>query len=81
MQINKLLFLKIVNPLLGLAFLFQISSGFAMGFDSSHVELWAETHEVCAWILIALLALHIWLNWGWIKTNMLKLGAKKDVPK
>ena len=75
-MLNKQTALKIVNPLFGLAFLIQLSTGFAMKYDGSHYELWSNIHCLCAWAVIAIFALHIWLNWNWIKANMLKGKAK-----
>ncbi len=76
-MLNKQMALKIVNPAFGLAFLFQALSGFAAGMDSARAEFWGDAHGTCAWVLLALFALHVWLNWGWIKTNMLGFILKK----
>ena len=74
---NRQIALKIVNPILGLLFVFQVASGFAMKFGGDWYEIWEDAHGICAYALIVLLALHVWLNWSWIKANFLKRAAAK----
>ncbi len=64
--------LKIVNPLLGLAFVFQFASGFAMKWAGDWYEAWERAHGLCGYVLLALVVAHVWLNWGWIKNAFLK---------
>jgi len=73
---DKQRILKIGNPLLALAFVFQAASGIALQCVSGDLnETIADAHGVCGYVLIALAALHVWLNWGWIKSNFLKRKA------
>ena len=76
-MLDKRKSLKIVNPLLGLAFLFQLGSGFALGWtEGDWYERLERAHGFCAWALIVLLVLHLALNWTWIRANFLKTAAK-----
>ncbi|MCD4814404.1 DUF4405 domain-containing protein [bacterium] len=67
----KMKLLLVVNPLLLVAMLLQIVTGIAMKkFDAG----WAHSvHMNNAIILDLLFLFHIILNWGWIKTNLLRL--------
>jgi len=72
MAISKNMLLKIVNPLLGIAFLVQIVSGYLIGQGG----IFYEIHENCAMALIVLVLAHIVLNWNWIRANFLSRKAK-----
>lgn len=67
--------LKVGNSLLAISFAVQLLSGFLM--DSGHSFI-SEVHEINPYVLATLLILHLSLNWGWIKINVLKIkpGAK-----
>lgn len=61
--------LKIVNPILGLLLLNQILSGI-FGHSLSHE--WFETLHKNGGLALALAAaLHVILNWNWLKANFL----------
>jgi hypothetical protein len=57
---NRIKLLKIVNILLALSFLLQISTLFYKNF---------ELHETNGFILITLVFIHIILNFNWIKST------------
>ncbi|OGW75361.1 MAG: hypothetical protein A2Z72_06990 [Omnitrophica bacterium RBG_13_46_9] len=62
---NKNNMLKIINPLLFASFVIQAVSGVMLllgkgGFD--------ELHEYNGVLLIVLAAIHLALNWGWVKS-------------
>lgn len=59
--------LRILNPILGLAFIFQISVGFSGDFIP--IGNFERLHETGAIILLVCVIVHIYLNWQWIKVN------------
>ncbi|MEI8347037.1 MAG: DUF4405 domain-containing protein [Pseudomonadota bacterium] len=64
---QKALWLKIVNPILMLAVIIQASTGYLS--ENRH---WVkEIHETNAVIVLALAAIHLYLNWSWVKSNFL----------
>ncbi len=66
---NRNRLLKIVNPLLGLSFLTQAGSGLFHG-ALSH-EAFEVVHEGGGYLLVALAAAHVALNWPWIRVTLL----------
>lgn len=67
---NKANLLKRLNPLLFLALLFQAASGvfyFLVGG-----EVWEDIHLFGGFMMIVIAGLHIFLNWGWVKSNYFK---------
>jgi hypothetical protein len=62
--------LKIVNPILAVVFLFQITSGLMHGIISH--ELFGTIHGSSAGVLMACVLIYLILNWYWIKANFLK---------
>ena len=68
---NKFGFLKIVNPLLALSFLVQaVTVVFMLLGQGPAWKIKVHVFNGLAFLLLALL--HIILNWGWIKANILK---------
>lgn len=57
--------MKLVNLVLALAFLFQASTG--AGHDIIDEELFENIHYIGGIILVTVAAFHLWLNWGWVK--------------
>lgn len=62
--------LKVINAVLGVLIVTQVSSGFLVdeigetAFDVVHIG---------GGILLASCAVaHVWLNWGWVKANYFK---------
>jgi hypothetical protein len=68
---NKPLMLKVVNPLVGLAFVLLV--GGAIGYKAGLIGYshFTRVHPIVGFIFAALIILHIILNWGWIKMNFL----------
>ncbi|HAO19072.1 MAG: hypothetical protein BWK80_17110 [Desulfobacteraceae bacterium IS3] len=62
--------LKILNPILGIAFIFQISVGFSGDFIP--IRNFGRVHRIGAIVLLICVIAHIYLNWQWIKVNYLK---------
>ncbi len=66
---SKNTLLKIVNPILGVLFLNQALTGF-FHHSLSH-KSFELLHEGGAIALLTLTLAHIYLNWGWVKSNFL----------
>jgi hypothetical protein len=70
------------NALLYLAFCLLAATGLAMTFrldDRAQVLLgldkqgWARIHAITALSVLSLVLLHLWLNWGWIRSMVRRL--------
>lgn len=75
---NKIAVLRVVNAVLLLSFFMQVITSFII-FLKLRVpfrEFIFEAHEYNGLLLITTAALHVILNWGWIKANFFK---KKEV--
>lgn len=62
--------LKILNPILGLAFVFQIAVGFSSNFIV--IKNFELLHQTGAIVLLICVIAHIYLNLTWIKANYFK---------
>jgi hypothetical protein len=61
--------LRVLNILLGIMLLFQITVGvFPQWFGSHQFQI----HKAGAWVFLGLWLIHLYLNWGWIKGNYFK---------
>jgi len=72
---NKQKMLKIVNPVLGLLLVNQAVTGIM------HDSLPHEAFEILhmgGLLLVLLAAVHVWLNWSWVKANFLRVPAKRS---
>lgn len=74
---NKQLALKIVNPLLFVTLVIQAVTGVALAFHLffSHPKLYemvGELHEHTGFVFVALAAIHLYLNWGWVTSQFAK---------
>lgn len=68
---NRAIILKVVNVILAILFLNQALTGF---FHHSLSHRTFETlHEGGAILLVIFTLAHLYLNWGWIKSNLLKI--------
>lgn len=65
---NKQKQLTIVNPLLFIFLLIQAISG---ALHDVLPKLIFELLHKSGWVLVALAIYHVYLNWGWIKKNLL----------
>lgn len=64
---TKTLALKIVNPVLGCVVLTQVLTGLLHGLMSR--DVFEAVHLVGGILIVIMVALHITLNWSWIKAN------------
>ncbi len=60
--------LKILNPALAVLLGIQVTTGLFGALASG------ELHEACGIALAACAVLHLILNWGWVKMNLLPRG-------
>ena len=67
---NKAKLLKIVNPILALLALHQVVNIVALRLGAGGLA--HELHEWNAYALVAVAAFHVYLNWSWIKSSLLK---------
>ena len=68
--------LKILNPILGILLLNQILTGvFHSGLPHETFEIF---HEITGFTLAAVAALHVILNWNWVKANFFKRNPQKQ---
>ena len=67
---NKLTSLKILNPILFILLIYVASTG--LGHDLIKAELFEKIHPGGGVLLIIAAVIHLFLNWGWIKSNLLK---------
>ncbi len=68
---NKIKLLKLVNPVLGISFLLQAISAVTMVLGKAPRWLY-KLHIINGLIFIIIAIVHVTLNWGWIKANILK---------
>ena len=66
--------LKIVNPILALLILNQPFSGFL--YSVTHWEAFEDLHVGGGIALLVLSAIHLMLNWTWVRINILKNTKK-----
>ena len=62
--------LKIVNPMLALLLLIQPFSGLLL--SATDWEIWQDLHVGGGIALIVFAAIHLMLNWSWVRINILK---------
>ena len=69
---NKNQWMKIVNPLLGAAFVVLAVTGVILFFNlfSSQGESISKLHEYTGLTFVALGFVHLLLNWGWVNANL-----------
>ena len=64
---NRISVLKIVNPVLGVLVLNQVLTGVLHGVLPR--DLFQVLHQASGLAVAAVVALHVGLNWNWIKAN------------
>ncbi len=69
---TKTVALKIVNPVLGIVVLTQVLTGLLHGLMSR--DAFETVHLVGGILIVVLVALHVTLNWPWIKANFFRPG-------
>jgi len=67
---NKFQALKIVNPLVAMVFMVLAGSGIFHEFIP--YEIYRIIHPSAGYLFVILIAVHLYLNWGWIKTTIFK---------
>lgn len=70
MTVAKSTWLKVVNPVLLLSFLVQAFSGLFQ--RAMPYELFAPVHRINGYLLVACAAIHLYLNWDWVKRVLLR---------
>ncbi len=66
---NKQKLLKIINPLLFLLIILQAVNIILLKTDPPSFAY--MIHEWNGYVIMALVVIHVYLNWSWIKTNIL----------
>lgn len=71
--------LKVVNPILFIIMFIQAVSGLGQRYATSQdlFVFFRRLHGPNGMLLIILVIIHIYLNWGWIKLNVFKARPKK----
>ncbi|MCX5714011.1 MAG: hypothetical protein NT033_04205 [Candidatus Omnitrophica bacterium] len=75
---NKTKLFKIATTLLAISFLAQVVTVVGMVFlkDLSMrlgvLGMLFEIHEYNGYLFVALVLVHLFLNWGWIRANIIK---------
>ncbi len=72
--------MRVVNTLLFAALIVQALTGVALAFHlffsrPKLYELIGELHERAGFVFIVLAAIHLYLNWGWVKSQFAKRKA------
>jgi hypothetical protein len=62
--------LKLLNPILAILFLNQALSG--IFHDSIPYEIFEKAHGAAGYFLAAVIVVHIFLNWTWIKNTFFR---------
>ncbi len=60
-------FLKVVNPILAVVFLFQVLTGLMHSIIPE--SLYETLHGGGGGLLLVIAIIHVVLNWGWVKSN------------
>ena len=76
---KKASWLKVINLLLFVVILNQAMSGLL--HDQLSPGAFEILHESAAYVLLALVALHLWLNWTWIANNFLRFSRSPSAKK
>ncbi len=68
---NKQAMLKWVNALMGITFLLTASGGLTRKFfpDAIPYETFKLFHPNAGVLLVILIGMHVWLNFGWIRST------------
>lgn len=71
---DKVKLLRIVNPILFISFMVQAATASVMVLHIRvpHLRSIMELHEYNGILMVILVAIHVTLNWGWIRANFFK---------
>jgi hypothetical protein len=74
MAFSKVTSLKLVNAILGIVALVQLVTVVTFAFFSESIpfDRIKIVHITCGLTLLALIIVHIFLNWTWVKSNFFK---------
>ncbi|MBI4775681.1 MAG: DUF4405 domain-containing protein [Deltaproteobacteria bacterium] len=67
---DKQSILRKVNAIMAVVLLLQPLSGFLLA--GTDWEFFEGMHVIGGITLLAFAAIHLWLNWGWVRMNFLK---------
>lgn len=67
---NKAKALKLLNPTLAIVLILQAATGFS--HDYLPREVFGYLHLIGAILLLSGVALHLFLNWNWVRANFLR---------
>ena len=67
--------LKIINPVLALLILNQATTGILHNVLPHGVF---ELMHKGGWVLVIVTIVHVCLNWGWVKLNLLNKGKTRE---
>lgn len=73
---DKQRLLRVVNILMGIFFLVIALTG--IFHELIPYAFYEKVHPAAGFIFTILAVMHLKLNWGWIKINIFKSGAKKQ---
>ncbi|HOZ01396.1 MAG TPA: DUF4405 domain-containing protein [Candidatus Syntrophosphaera sp.] len=66
--------LKFINPILLLLFLIAVIAMAIYKIDQG--DAWAEIHEFAGILFFCVGLIHLYYNWGWVRTNIFKQKKK-----
>ena len=71
---NKMGLLKVVNPALFVSAVLQIFTSLCLFFRllENYDRVLVKVHVYNGLVFITLVAIHIYLNWGWFKAQLFK---------
>ena len=72
---NRMKWLKTVNPILFILVLWQAIT--ALGHDFLGREIFEKVHVTGGLLLIVFAAIHLVLNWNWVKSNYFGPASRK----
>ena len=71
--------LKVVNPILFVLMIAQATSGLGQRYANQDTFIFLrQVHLHNGILLLVVLVIHLYLNWGWIKINFFKPRSKKQ---
>jgi protein-S-isoprenylcysteine O-methyltransferase Ste14 len=62
--------LKFLNPILFVLLLLIVIG--LIGYKATDLDAWGKVHEICGIMFFILGIVHIYLNWNWVKANLIK---------